>query len=176
MCLLRRFNLADLPYELLELLNARLSDLNELLCVLVNAIVRVQLLLQLNDRLVAFIESRGKRNHDVPLLEQQLLVSVHLCLFFFDLRALPLHFLQFKLILLPDQFLFLLQERAKLRGLLDLLPADEHLRVKRPYFLFKSLFLLSLHDKVAVAFLECGDSSCLVLFSPPFLLFELHEV
>ncbi len=68
MCLLRWFNLADLPYELLKLLNARLPDLNELLCVFVNAIVRVQLLLQLNDRLVAFIESRGKRNHDVPLL------------------------------------------------------------------------------------------------------------
>ena len=66
-----------------------------------DAVVSVQFLLQLYDGLVPFIQTAGQRNHNVSLLEQQLLVPIHLSLLFLDLSALSLHLLKLDIVLLP---------------------------------------------------------------------------
>ncbi len=53
-----------------------------------NLVVGIELLLKLNDCFVALIETRSKRNHNVSLLLQQTLVSVHLLLVLLNLLAL----------------------------------------------------------------------------------------
>ena len=51
---------------------------------------RAELVLERHDLLVALVEALCERNHDVALLQQQLLVPVHLGLLFLDRLALPL--------------------------------------------------------------------------------------
>jgi hypothetical protein len=68
--LLGWFNLANFADEVLKLLYSGLSYLNKLFSVLVNAIVRIELFLELNYGFVALIQARRQCDHDIPLLEQ----------------------------------------------------------------------------------------------------------
>jgi len=151
-------------------------NLNDLFSVLMYPIIRVQLLLQLYYRLIPLIQPRCQRYHYVPLLKQQLLVPVNLCLLLLDLVPLLLHLLQLLLILLPNQLLLLLQHYPKLWRLLDLLPPDQHLRIKRPYLLLEPLLLVPLHYVLPVPLLERVDRRGLVLLRPPLLLLQLQQV
>lgn len=56
------------PDVALQLLDARLLALDARLCLKGDAVVGVQLLLQLNDGLIALIQARSQSNHDVSLL------------------------------------------------------------------------------------------------------------
>jgi len=120
-------HLAYLSYEFLELLHAEHLLINDLLGVLVNPIVCVQLLLELDDSLIPLVQPRSQCDHDVSLLQKELLVPVDLGLFFLDLGALSLHLLELQLVLLSDQLLLLFQEGAELWRLLDLLATYQHL-------------------------------------------------
>ena len=82
-----------LPDIALQLLDPQLFALNTRLSLKQNLVVSIQLLLQLNDILISFVKSRCQSNHDVSLLEQQLLISVNLGLSFFDLSPLSLDFI-----------------------------------------------------------------------------------
>ena len=116
-------------------------------------VIGIKLLLKLNYGLISFIEARGKCNHDVALFQKQLLVSVHLSLFLLNLGPLTLHLLELRLIFHPDQLLFFFEQSSELRCLLYLFTSNQHLRVESPYFLLKSLFLLTFKDKITVSFL-----------------------
>ena len=127
MCRARRLHLAYFSNELLELLHAEYLLINDLFGILVYPIVCVQLLLQLDYRLIPLVQPRSKCDHYVALLQKELLVPVDLGLLFLDLGALSLHLLQLQLVLLPDQLLLLFQEGAELWRLLDLLATYQHL-------------------------------------------------
>ena len=103
-------HLACVSDELLELLDADKFLVDDLLGVLVDAVVGVELLLQLDDRLVTLVQPRGQGDHDVSLLKKQLLVPVDLGFLFFYLSPLTFHLLQLQLIFLPDQLLLLFKQ------------------------------------------------------------------
>jgi hypothetical protein len=56
-------------------------------------VVGIELLLQLYNGLIALIQTGGQRDHDVSLFEQELLVTVDLCLLLFYLSTLTFHLL-----------------------------------------------------------------------------------
>ena len=87
----------------------------------------VKFLLQLDDCLISLVESAGQGNHDVSLLEEELLVPVDLGLTFLELVSLALYFTQLDFILLSDDTLLLLKSRSELRGVLDLFTSCKHL-------------------------------------------------
>ena len=149
--------------------------LGVLLVVLVLAVHCVEFLLQPDDGLVAFIEAGCQSDHDVPLLEQQLLVAVDLCLVLLNLLPLSLQLTQPPLVLLPYQPLPLLQGRLELRRVLDLLTTHQQLRVEHLDLLFEPLLLLLLDDHFARPDLELLDDHGLVFLSPLPLLLEPHH-
>ena len=61
------------------------------------------------DGLISFIQSGREADHDVSLLQQEVLEF--LCVYFLILKllALPLQFIKFEFVLLSDDFLFLLK-------------------------------------------------------------------
>jgi len=71
----------------------------------VNSIVSIQFLLKLNDSLISLIQSGSQSNHNVSLLEKQLLVTIYLGFVFFDLGTLFLDFLELLLVFLTDEAL-----------------------------------------------------------------------
>jgi len=89
---------ALLADERLELLDPCLFALNTVFGLQGDPVVRVKLFLQLDDCLVSFIESRRESDHDVPLLEQKLFVSVDLGFSLFDLVSFAFYFVEFGLV------------------------------------------------------------------------------
>ena len=122
-----------------------LLALNLHLALTVDAVVCVELLLQLDDSFVALVKSCRESNHNVSLLNQKLLVTIYLSLILFDLITLTLDFLQSVLILLTNLALLFLKGNTKLRRFFYLLSADEHLRIHHLDLLFEFAFLLLLH-------------------------------
>lgn len=173
MLLCRWLHLALLFDEVLKLEHPRLFDFNDLLSVLMDSIIGVELLLKLDYGLVALIKSACQSDHDVSLLQQELLVSVDLGLVFLDLSPLALHVLELLLILLPDELLLLLEQGTELRGLLDFLAANEHLGVEGANLLLETLLLFFLLVELSVSLLQGVDGRCLVLFGSALLLLEL---
>lgn len=134
-------------HELLQLLDAQLLGLHGLLQVLRNLVVCLQLLLQLDYGLVPLVEAARQRHHDLPLLEQQLLVPIQLGLALLELVALSLDLAELDLVFLADDSLLLLESGPELRGVLDHFTASQHLRVHRfDLFLKQALLLLGLHE------------------------------
>lgn len=64
-----RLQLANFTDEVLELLDAEKFLIDDQLGVLVDAVVGVQLLLQLNDGLVTLVQTRSQRYHDISLFQ-----------------------------------------------------------------------------------------------------------
>lgn len=87
--------------------------------------------MQLDDCLITFIESRRQCNHNVPLLQEKLLVSVNLGLALLYLVSLPFDLVQLALVLLSDSFLLLLESCSELGCVFNLFATVEHLRVHR---------------------------------------------
>lgn len=81
--------------ELLELFNSHIFKLYICLGLAIDAIIGFQLLLELNNGFISFIEPASQSNHDISLLEQELLVSINLLLVFLNLDSLLLNFLHF---------------------------------------------------------------------------------
>mmetsp|Transcript_8779 Transcript_8779/g.24766 ORF Transcript_8779/g.24766 Transcript_8779/m.24766 type:complete len:320 (-) Transcript_8779:234-1193(-) len=75
-------------------LRARRPPLRRLLQLRYAPVPRIELALQADDSFVAFVQALRQRDHDIALLQQQLLVPAHLCLVFFYGHPLPLKFRQ----------------------------------------------------------------------------------
>ncbi len=67
-----------------------------------DSIVRFELFLQLNDLLVAFIESGSECCHDVAVLMKYMFIPIDLLFVFFYLAPLTFNFRNFVLVLLTD--------------------------------------------------------------------------
>lgn len=104
----RRLSPAVLPNEVLQLGYPGVHVFNAELGLHGDAVISVKLLLQLNNGLISFVEARREGNHDVSLLQQQVLVPVHLGLPLFDLVPLSLDLVEFDLVFLSDEALLLL--------------------------------------------------------------------
>ncbi len=63
----RWLNPTLLSYEDFKLLHLTLLKLNNLLSLSVDAVIGVQLLLQLDDSLISLVKPRRQCNHDIPL-------------------------------------------------------------------------------------------------------------
>ena len=151
-----------LPYEGFKLLDSRLLTLNARLCLERDSVVSVKFLLQLYDGLITLIKTRGKRNHDVTLLQEQLLISVNLSFAFFDLVSFPFNLVQLGFILLPDPLLLLFERSPELGRVLNLLATWEDLRVHGlDLVLEHALLFLGLKEFMGTDF-ECIDSSVLI--------------
>jgi len=68
----------------------------------------VQFTLQVYDGLVPLVQSRRQPNHNVPLLQQQMLIPLHVHFVVLKLLTLTLKLVQLMLVLLPDSALLLL--------------------------------------------------------------------
>jgi hypothetical protein len=134
-----------------------------------------KLFLQLDYGLITLVQPCCKCDHDVPLLEEELLVAIHLGLVFLYLLPLFLDVAQSSLVLLTNGPLLLLQSRLELWCVLYLLPANEQLRVKSLNLLLKSLLLLFLLYVLPGPRLQSSDSGELVLLGPALLLLELEH-
>ena len=110
-----------IPDRLLEPDDPHPPPLSELLALLVDPVVRVQLLLQLDNRLVPLVQPRRQSNHNVSLLQQQLLVTIHLGFVLLDLLTLTLQLTQTTLVLLTNCTLLLFQGSLELGGIFNLL-------------------------------------------------------
>ena len=66
---LRHMAAALFSNEGLQLLDPRLFSLDARLCLQSNPVIRIKLLLQLNNRLISLVQTTCQGNHDVPLLE-----------------------------------------------------------------------------------------------------------
>lgn len=84
----------------------------------------IKLLLQLDYGLISLVEPRGECDHDVPLLEEESLVAVHLCLVLLHLLALDLQLVDASLIFLPESPLLFFESRLKLGQVLYLLASN----------------------------------------------------
>ena len=114
---------------LLELFYSHVFELDVGLCLPVDSIIGLKLLLELDDSLISFIESTSECNHDISLLQQQLLVPIHLLLVLLDLDALLLYLLHLFVEFHSHDTLFLFESISELREILNLLTTDEDLRV-----------------------------------------------
>lgn len=123
------------------MLDSRLLSLDARFGLQSNPVIGVKLFLQLNDCLVSLVEAAREGDHDISLLQQELLVAVHLGLALLDLGPLALNLIQFRLVLLPYTLLLLLERRPKLRSVFDLLSAGQNLRIHCFDFLLQQSFL-----------------------------------
>lgn len=94
--------------EILQLLAPPLLLFNNLFRLPMDTIVSVQLLLQLNNCLVALVKTTCQPAEDVTVLPEDVLVVLNLLLVFFNLLAFTLNLRQFPLVLLPNQARLLL--------------------------------------------------------------------
>lgn len=140
-----------------------------------DTIIGVQLFLQLDNSLIAFVEAGGERDHDISLLEQQLLVPVHLGLILFNLLPLALNVREFSFILFSDNALLGFERRSELGEVLDLLAADEHLAAEEADLLFQLLLLFFLNHELARSRFQRGDGRGLVLLGSSLFVFQLHH-
>ena len=124
------------------MLDSRLLSLYARFGLQSNPVVSVKLFLQLNDCLVSLVEATRECNHDISLLQQELLVAVHLGLPLLNLSPLALNLIQFRLVLLPYTLLLFLQRRPELRSVFDFLTAGQNLRIHCFDFLLQQSFLL----------------------------------
>ena len=124
-----------------ELLDSGLFTLDARLGLKCDPVVSIELLLQLDNALISFIQSAGQGNHNVSLFEKQLLVAVNLCLAFFDSLALTLDFVQLCFILLSDAFLLFFQGRAELRSVFDHFTTRQNLRSHSLDLILKDAFV-----------------------------------
>lgn len=114
-------------FQFLDPLALMVQDVVHLL---LDVVIRIQFLLQLENRIVSLVQSCSQRDHDVPLLQQELLVLVRLRLVLLDLLSLLLQLLKFLLVLLPDDLILLLQRTLELRSLFHFLSSNQHLRLQ----------------------------------------------
>lgn len=159
-----------------QLLNPRLLALHARFSLQSDPVVSVQLLLQLNDRFVSFIQSRSQSNHDVALFEQELFVAVYLGLSLLNLVALSLDLIQFDFVLLSDPFLLLFQRRSELGGVLDFFTSVQHLRVHRLDFVFEDAFVLLGLQEFVRPDLQRVNCRVLVRLGLLFLLLKLRDL
>mmetsp|Transcript_56156 Transcript_56156/g.182223 ORF Transcript_56156/g.182223 Transcript_56156/m.182223 type:complete len:287 (-) Transcript_56156:1225-2085(-) len=71
------------------------------------SVADIHLNLQREDRLVALLQALGQSNHDLALLQEQLLVAGDLCFVLLEAAPLTLHVAQPQLLLSPRTLLFL---------------------------------------------------------------------
>mmetsp|Transcript_29520 Transcript_29520/g.28683 ORF Transcript_29520/g.28683 Transcript_29520/m.28683 type:complete len:232 (+) Transcript_29520:603-1298(+) len=112
-----------LPDESFQLLSPHLLQLNDLLSLPMDPIIRIQLLLQLYDSFISLVEPACECYHDISLLQEELLVPVYLGLVFLYLAPFFLDVLELQLVLLPDHPLLFLQGTPELWCILHLLPS-----------------------------------------------------
>jgi hypothetical protein len=121
---------------LLKLLYSHIFELDVCLCLPVDSIVGLKLLLKLDDCLISLIEPTSKSNHDISLLQQELLVPIYLLLVLLDLDTLLLDLLHLLVKFHSHDTLFLFEGISELREILYFLTTDEDLRVHGLDFLF----------------------------------------
>jgi hypothetical protein len=95
------------------------------------AVVGVELLLEREDRGVALVEPSRERNHDVALLEQELLVPVDLRAVLAEGVPLALEIGDARLVLLADALVLDLDRAVERGSVLDLFPTNQELRAHR---------------------------------------------
>ena len=119
--------------------------------------------LQRDDLLVALVEALREQDHDVALLEQQLLVAVDLRLLLLDRLALLLELCEPRLVLGADALLVLLERVAEGGDLLQVADveargaAHEDLGLQHRDALLEVLLLLLLAHELARPGLERAD-------------------
>jgi hypothetical protein len=132
--------------KLLQLFNSHILKLYIRLSLSIDAVISLQLLLQLNDSFISLVEPACQCNHDVSLLKQELLVSIYLLFVFLDLDPLLLNLLHFFIEFHSHNSLFFFQGISELREIFNLFTTNQNLRIHSLYLLFKYLFLfLFLH-------------------------------
>ena len=94
--------------HLFQLGDSRVTSVQHVFRLLVDPVIGVQFFLQLDYRLVSFVQTGRQGDHYVSLLQKQLFVPIHLCLVLLDLLSLLLQLAQFVLVLLPNDLLLLL--------------------------------------------------------------------
>jgi hypothetical protein len=152
------------------------------------AVLRVELVLQRHDLLVALVEALREEDHNVALLEEELLLAVDLRLFLLDRLALLLELREASVLLGADALLVLLERRAEGGHLLDRARArrrarraagrgdrGEHVGLERLDAVLEALLLRLLAHEFARARLERADRGHLVLLRAAALLVELEE-
>lgn len=145
---LRRWRLHPALFrdEVFQLHDAHGFGFDHLLRLSVDPVIRVQLFLKLDYSLIPLVESGSESDHDVPLLEQQLLVPVHLLLVLLQVHPFLLDFLQLRVVLLSDHPVLLLQSGTELGMVLNFLSSSQHLGVHSCYLLLQAplglLFIL----------------------------------
>ena len=132
-------------------------------------------MLQVENLLVPFVQPRAGRDHDVPLLQQELLVPVDLSLVLVHVRKLALQLLDSHLVLGPDPVVLLLKHLSERVGLLYVgRVATDHdlaLHVGDPILQLPLLRLLP--EDLSRLRLEGDHGRELVLLRLPPLLLEL---
>lgn len=143
----RNFSVALVLDESLQLFNAVILQFYVLFCFSVDSVICIKFFLQLYDSFVSLIEPRSKSNHDVSLLEEQLLVPVHLLLVLLYLDTFLLDLLHLLVEFFSQHPLLLFQGDSELGGVLDLFTTNEHLGVHGVDLGFEHfLLLLFLHE------------------------------
>mmetsp|Transcript_1429 Transcript_1429/g.5627 ORF Transcript_1429/g.5627 Transcript_1429/m.5627 type:complete len:348 (-) Transcript_1429:1292-2335(-) len=139
------------------------------------AVVRVELVLKGHNLVVTLVEPLSEKDHDVPLLQQQLLVPVHLSFFFFHGLALLLKLMQLGVVLGADFLLVLLQGVAEGRGIRDSFSPSQHLALQGADASFKSLLLFLLPKELSAASFQSANGGHFVQLGSPALLVQLQQ-
>mmetsp|Transcript_75187 Transcript_75187/g.233246 ORF Transcript_75187/g.233246 Transcript_75187/m.233246 type:complete len:339 (-) Transcript_75187:10-1026(-) len=136
----------------------------------------VELVLQANDGLVTFVQPLREGDHDVALLQEELLVAAHLSLVLLDRRALSLQLEELCCILRADPLL-LCHCMLEVQGILGLLTAADkqlgrHLADADLELLLLRLLLLEDHAPL----LQGRHGRLAVLLRAPATLLELQQL
>ncbi len=140
----RHLDTTDLK-QVLKTHDAVLLLVNHLLSVTVDALVCVQLLLELDYCLVTLVQTSCESYHDISLFKQQLLVSVYLRFIFFNLLSFSFQLTKFSFILLSNNPLLLFQSAFELWGVFNFLTPNKQLRIQHLNLLLQFLFFFFLH-------------------------------
>ena len=139
------------------------------------AVISLELLLHGEDLLVALVQPLRQRDHDVPLLEEEVLVAVHLRLVLLHVLPLLLELPEPLLVLAADAPLLLLEEAAEGRHVLDLVAADQELALHAVDPLLEVPLLFLLHHELPATLLEGRYRRQLVGLCALLLLLKLQE-
>ena len=162
---------AVILYELLELFNSHIFKLYICLSLTIDAIIGFQLLLELNNGFISLIEPASQSNHDISLLQQELLVSINLLFVFLNLDSLLLNFLHFFIEFHSHNSLFFLQGISKLRKIFNLFTTYQNLRIHGLYLLLQYLFLFLFLHELPRSHLQSSNSSIFIFFSSSLFMF-----
>mmetsp|Transcript_4805 Transcript_4805/g.17980 ORF Transcript_4805/g.17980 Transcript_4805/m.17980 type:complete len:263 (+) Transcript_4805:1829-2617(+) len=136
-------------------------------------IVCIELLLQLENNLVSFVETSSEGNHYVSLFEKQVFVAIHLSLVLLDGLTLTFQLIQLVTVDSMNALVFLLQQLTEHWCFLNLFTTNQELTLHERNLFFKLSLCLFLLDKFSTPFLEGCNSCHLVLLSSSGVLLQL---